>query len=443
MMVNQTGILITGGTVLTMNDGGDIIENGAVAIADGKIVAVGSASELSGYNADETMNAKGKLIMPGLINGHTHMPMSVFRGLADDLPLEKWLQETIFPAEAQFISPATVDLGARLAIAEMLLSGTTTCCDGYFLADRIALAVKDSGMRAVLGQGVIDFPAPGVPDPKQNVTAAAGFVRDWQVPFSRITPSIFCHSPYTCSPETLQAAKAAANQLDALFQIHVAETRTEMEQCRKTYGCSPVQHLAKLGVLDHNTILVHAVWVDDADMEEMARSQAGTVHCPESNMKLAAGVAPVPQMHKHGIAMGLGTDGCASNNDLDLFGEMDSAAKLHKIHQVNPTTMNARKVVRMATIEGAAVLGLDSMIGSLETGKQADLIIIDLARPHLVPMYRPESHLVYTVKGSDVQHVMVAGQWVVRNQRLLTLDTDLILKEARSLAVSIAQLQAG
>jgi 5-methylthioadenosine/S-adenosylhomocysteine deaminase len=443
MMVNQADILITNGMVLTLNEEEALFENGAVAITGSKIVAVGTASELSDCKADETINAKGKLIMPGLINGHTHMPMSIFRGLADDLPLEKWLQETIFPAEANFISPASVYLGTRLAVAEMLLSGITTCCDGYFLADHIAHAVKDSGIRAVLGQGVIDFPAPGVPDPKDNVAAATGFVRDWQAPLSRITPSIFCHSPYTCAPETLQAAKAAANELNALFQIHVAETRTEMEQCRQAHGCSPVQHLSKLGVLDHNTILVHAVWVNEADMEDMARSQVGVIHCPESNMKLASGIAPVPQMHSHGISVGLGTDGCASNNDLDLFGEMDSTAKLHKIHQSDPTMMNAQKVVRMATKDGAGVLGLDPMIGSLETGKEADLIIIDLARPHLVPMYHPESHLVYTVKGSDVQHVMVAGRWVVREHRLLTLDLDLILKEARAMALSIGDLTAG
>ncbi len=441
-MAIQADILMTNGRVLTMDEHGTLIEEGAVAITESKIIAVGAASDLSGIQAKVVMDAQGKLIMPGLVNGHNHMPMSIFRGLADDLPLEKWLQEIIFPAEAEFISPDVVRLGTQLSVAEMLLSGITTCCDGYFLASDIAHAVKDSGLRTVLGQGVIDFPAPGVPNPKENVSSAKAFVRDWQTSSSLITPSIFCHSPYTCAPQTLQAAKEAAHELGVLFQIHIAETRFEVQQCRQTHGCSPVQHLSHLGVLDNNTLLVHGVWIDEADMEEIARFGAGVIHCPESNMKLASGIAPVPQMIARGIVVGLGTDGCASNNDLDLFGEMDSAAKLHKVNQSDPTTMDARTVVRMATTQGASALRMDHKIGSLEVGKEADLIIIDLAQPHLVPMYHPESHLVYSVKGGDVQDVMIAGQWVVRNRQLLTLDVDDVLEEAKAMAASIAKFEA-
>lgn len=439
-MVKQADMLITNGMILTVDAQGTCIENGAVAVADGRIAAIGTALDFKNFKAGKTIDAQGKLIMPGLVNAHTHMPMSLFRGLSDDLPLDKWLQEHIFPAEARFINSHSVRLGARLSAAEMLLSGTTTCCDGYFLSFEIADTVTRIGLRAVLGQGVIDFPAPGVADPKDNIGTAIGFVRHWREKSSLISPSIFCHSAYTCSPETLQAAKEAANALGVLFQIHVAETQWEEKQCRQNHGCTPVKHLEQLGLLDQKTLLVHAVWVDEADIEIMARTHARVAHCPESNLKLASGVSPVPRMIEQGVVVGLGTDGCASNNDLDLFGEMDVAAKLHKGHMLDPTVLDVETVVRMATIEGARVLGLDHEIGSLEIGKQADLIMIDLNKPHLVPMYRPESHLVYAVKGADVRDVMIAGQWVVKDRKLKTLDIDAVMQQANEMGTTIAGL---
>ncbi len=388
--------------------------------------------------AAERIDARGKLIIPGLVNAHNHSPMSLFRGLADDLPLEQWLQEHIFPAEAKFITPESVRLGARLSVAEMFLSGTTTCCDGYFLASDIADAVSSTGLRMVSGQGVIDFPAPGVPDPKQNIDVADRFARRWRDASPLITPSIFCHAPYTCSPETLQLAKAAADTREVLFQIHVAETRSEEEQCRQTHGCSSVRYLDRLDLLDRRTILIHAVWADDADLDIIARRQSPVIHCPESNMKLASGIAPVPRMLDKGIVVGLGTDGCASNNDLDLFHEMDMAAKLHKVHQQDPSVIDAATMVRMATMGGAQALALDHQIGSLEKGKSADLIVIDTARPHLTPMYYPASHLVYAVNGSDVQDVMIDGNWVVKKRRILTLNTEAVMDEAERLGIAIA-----
>jgi 5-methylthioadenosine/S-adenosylhomocysteine deaminase len=438
--VRQADVLIKNGMILTMDEGGRCIDNGGVAVADHKIAALGDVAQMGNYHAGEIIDAQGKLIMPGLVNAHNHMPMSLFRGLADDLPLEQWLQEHIFPAEAKFINPQSVRLGARLSIAEMLLSGTTTCCDGYFLASDIADTVLQSGLRSVLGQGVIDFPAPGVPDPRENIAVAADFVRHWSHRSPLISPSIFCHAAYTCSPETLQAAKGAASALGVLFQIHVAETQFEANQCRQTHGCSPVRQLAQLGLLDQQTLLVHGVWVDESDIDVIAHSEAKVIHCPESNMKLASGVSPVPQMIDRGVVVALGTDGCASNNDLDLFGEMDMAAKLHKAHRLEPAVMGAKTVVRMATMDGARALGLDDTIGSLEVGKQADLIMIDINQPHLVPMYHPESHLVYAVKGRDVQDVMIAGQWVVRDRRILTLDLDSILDQVRQMGTTIADL---
>ena len=434
----KADIVLSGGKVLTVDSNNTCYEEGAVAISGSEILAVGTISDLADMAAAERIDARGKLIMPGLVNSHNHSPMSLFRGLADDLPLEQWLQEHIFPAEAKFITPESVRLGALLSVAEMVLSGTTTCCDGYFLADDIADAVASTGMRMVSGQGVIDFPAPGVPDPRQNIDVADRFAQRWCDASPLITPSIFCHAPYTCSPETLQAAKAAADNRGVLFQIHVGETRSEEEQCRQTHGCSSVRYLDRLGVLDHWTLLIHAVWADEADLDIIARRQSPVIHCPESNMKLASGIAPVPQMLDKGIVVGIGTDGCASNNDLDLFHEMDMAAKLHKAHQQNPSVLDAATVVRMATMGGAKALALDHKVGSLEKGKSADLIVIDTARPHLTPMYHPASHLVYAVKGSDVQDVMIEGCWVVKDRRILTLDTEAVMGEAEKLSGVIA-----
>jgi 5-methylthioadenosine/S-adenosylhomocysteine deaminase len=429
--VEKVDCLILNGTVLTMDAAGNCIGGGGVAVKDGRIAAIGPAEQLRSRPARESLDARGGIIMPGLVNAHTHLPMSLFRGLADDLPLEQWLNQYIFPAEAAHVTPDSVSLGARLSMAEMLLSGTTTCCDGYFLAHRVAEAVEDAGLRAILGQGVIDFPAPGVPDPKENKQAARTFVHDWQGRSELIRPSIFCHSPYTCSAETLQAAKQAAEEQGVLFQIHAAETQSEARMCLETHGCSPIQYLDRLGLLNRRTLLVHAVWVDETDIRIIAGQGACVAHCPESNMKLASGIAPIPAMLAAGVTVALGTDGCASNNDLDLWGEMDTAAKLHKVHRLDPTVMDADTVLRMATVEGARALGLDGQIGTLEVGKQADLIVIDTDQPRLAPMYHPRSHLVYAVHAADVRHVLIAGRQVVRDRQLQTMDRDALIRQAR------------
>jgi 5-methylthioadenosine/S-adenosylhomocysteine deaminase len=436
--VEKVDCLIVNGTVLTMDAAGNCFGNGNVAVKDGRIVNLGSDAQLRSQPANKILDARGGIIMPGLVNAHTHLPMSLFRGLADDLPLEQWLNEHIFPAEAAHVTPDSVGLGARLSIAEMLLGGTTTCCDGYFLAHWIAEVVEETGLRAVLGQGVIDFPAPGVPDPKNNIRAAKEFVGAWQGRSALIHPSIFCHAPYTCSAETMQAAKQAAEEVGALFQIHAAETGSESRLCRKTHGASPIAYLDRLGLLNRRTLLVHAVWADAADVRIVARQEAGVAHCPESNMKLASGVAPIPDMLAAGVAVALGTDGCASNNDLDMWGEMDTAAKLHKVHRLDSTVMDAGTVLRMATIGGARVLGLDHEIGSLEVGKQADIIVIDTIQPHLTPMYHPQSHLVYAVHAADVREVLIAGRRVVGDGQLLTIDRDILIRQVRQMGEVIA-----
>nr|NJM02100.1 amidohydrolase [Desulfobacula sp.] len=408
-------MLIEKGLLLTMAEGLPVLEDGAVLVNDGGIVAIGETKAFSEYRIKTRIHAHGKIIMPGLINCHTHLPMSMFRGLADDLPLDVWLNEHVFPAEAKHVNPDSVEKWSRHSCTEMLLSGTTTCCDGYFHEDRVAAAVLASGMRAVAGQGVIDFPAPGVPDPKMNIKTAVEFVNQFKNVSPLLTPSIFCHSPYTCSRQTLTAAKKAANDLGVLFQIHVAETRNEKNLIQGLGNMTIVEYLESAGILDLNTLMVHAVWISDNDMDIIRKTRARVAHCPESNMKLASGIAPIPKLIKLGVPVGLGTDGCASNNDQDLFSEMDMAAKLHKVALLDPCVMDARTTLRMATIEGAKAIGLDTVTGSIEKGKRADIILVDRARPHMTPMYDPYSGLVYSAKSSDVDLVMVDGRVLVRD----------------------------
>jgi 5-methylthioadenosine/S-adenosylhomocysteine deaminase len=430
--------LIHNGIVLTVNPGFDIFSPGFVGIRGGRIAGLGPVDPGAARPRAETcIDARGGIIMPGLVNTHTHLPMTLFRGLADDLPLETWLNDHIFPAERRHITPATVGWGARLACAEMLLSGTTTCCDGYFLEDRVAAAVADSGMRAVLGQGVIDFAAPGVPDPRDNIAAARDFLARWRSQTPLITPAVFCHSPYTCSAETLRAAKALAAEHGALFQIHAAETRQECDASRARHGASPIAYLDRLGLLTPGTLLVHCVWADERDIARIAAGGAAISHNPQSNMKLASGIAPVTDFLAAGIPVGLGTDGCASNNDLDMLHEMDTAAKLHKVRSGDPTACPARTVVEMATIRGARAVGLDTVTGSLEIGKAADITVLAADAPHLVPVYHPASQVVYAARGDDVREVLVAGRRLVVEGRLQSLDAAEIRRQVTAIAREI------
>ncbi|MDF1592819.1 MAG: amidohydrolase [Desulfobacterales bacterium] len=416
-------IVIHNGIIVTMNPGFDVIQNGLIGIKNGKIEQVSAKQTGAALpKAKETIDAAGGIILPGLINTHTHLPMTLFRGLADDLPLKVWLNEHIFPAEASYINPETVRFGALLGCAELILSGTTTLCDGYFLEDHVAEAVHHSGLRAVLGHGVIDFPAPGIPNPSRNIHTALEFVEKWREASPLIKPSVFCHSPYTCCADTLKKAKEAAAAKGVLFQIHAAETKNEFDQALKDHGKTPVEYLDGIGILDSDTLLVHAIWLKESDIRLIANRKASVSVTTESEMKLASGIAPVPDLIHAGIAVGLGTDGCASNNDQDLFREMDVTAKLHKVNALDPTVMDAGTVLTMATIGGAKAIGLDKEIGSLEIGKQADVLVVDTRSPHLFPMYNPVSHLVYSAKGSDVRDVIVAGRVILKDRKLLTLD---------------------
>jgi 5-methylthioadenosine/S-adenosylhomocysteine deaminase len=439
MWENNWDIAITGGTLLTMSAGMDIIENPIIGIKDGFIVAVdqnyteGSVA----FKTKETIDASACIVMPGLVNTHTHLPMVCFRGMADDLPLMEWLTKHIFPAEARFVNKKMVYDGATLAMAEMILSGTTTFCDGYFFEDTITEAVSAAGMRAVVSQGFVDFATPDNPKLEKVMAAAKRFVTRWQSHAPMITPAYFCHSPYTCSPETLVNVKEAAREAGILYLMHLLENKDEIDTILNRYGKRPVQHLLDLGVLDNQTVAVHCNWLTNEDMAVFADLGVRVSHNPESSMKLAAGVAPVPEMLKHGIKVGLGTDGCASNNDLDMFREMDTAAKIHKVTSLDPTVMSAQTVLKMATIGGANVLGLDKLIGSIETGKQADIILVDMNQPHLTPLYNYYSQLVYAARGADVKTSIINGKVVMKDRQLLTIDLSAAMESVRIVAADI------
>jgi 5-methylthioadenosine/S-adenosylhomocysteine deaminase len=430
-------LILHNGIIVTINPAFEILSDGYVAVKNGRIQAIGTKPKKGLPKAVRVVDAQGGIILPGLVNTHTHLPMTLFRGLADDLPLAVWLEKHIFPAESAHVTPTNVYHGALLGCAELLLGGTTTICDGYFFEDQVAQAVLEAGLRAVMGQGVIDYPAPGVSDPAENIRTAAAFVARYRDRSPLVKPSVFCHSPYTCSAATLQQAKALAAANGILFQIHVAETREENRAPYAKKHGSVVRYLDRHELLDRHTLLVHAVWVDATDIALLADRGCGISHNPESNMKLAAGVAPVPQFLAAGLAVGLGTDGCASNNDMDLFHEMDIAAKLHKVHLRDAVVMDAATVLKMVTIDAARAIGMAAEIGSLEVGKAADIIVVDTRKPHLTPLYNPDSQLVYAARSADVSHVMIAGRFLVEKRRLLHLDLPSIVAQVHRLSRSI------
>ena len=438
MQTNDWDIIITGGTLLTMSETMEIIENPIIGIKDGIIVSIkeNTGRQDIAHSAKEAIDAAGCIIMPGLVNTHTHLPMVCFRGMADDLALMDWLQNHIFPAEARFVNKKMVYDGALLAMAEMILSGTTTFCDGYFYEGKIGQAALQAGIRAVIAQGFIDLPPDNI-DSAKNTAIAERFVANWQHVSPLITTAFFCHAPYTCSPETLITVKEAARRARIPFLIHLLENKDEIETIVKRYGRKPVQHLQHLGVLDEQTVAVHCNWVDGADMAVFADLGVKVAHNPESNMKLAAGMAPIPEMLQRGITCGLGTDGQASNNDLDMFREMDTAAKIHKVITLDPTVMSAPTVLKMATIDGARVLGLADRIGSIEVGKEADIILVDMNKPHLTPLYNCYSQLVYAASGADTKTSIIGGRIVMKDRQLLTIDVEEAMENVRRIAAEI------
>jgi 5-methylthioadenosine/S-adenosylhomocysteine deaminase len=435
MKPKSADILVTNGTVLTLNAGDTEIINGAVAINRDIITAVAPADEFNDWSVSQLIDARGGIIMPGLINSHTHAAMTCFRGLADDLQLMNWLNDHIFPAEAK-LDDQKVYSGTLLACAEMILSGTTCFCDMYLFEDAVARAAKDAGMRAVVGEVLYDFDSPNYGPIENGIGYTQKLIDSWQED-PLISIAVEPHSGYRCGPELLKKAFKLSQSHNLTFVIHLAESKSEVEQIKERFGRTPVEHLAELGILAPNVLACHCVELTENDIALLQRFDVKVAHNAESNMKLASGVAPIPRLLDEGICVGMGTDGCASNNDLDLLQEMDSVAKLHKAKSLDPTVMDADTVLKMATIMGARALGLEAVTGSLEKGKKADLIIVDTNKPHLTPMYNPVSHLVYAAKGSDVTTSIINGTVVMNDGRLKTMDLNNVMDNVNKIAREI------
>jgi 5-methylthioadenosine/S-adenosylhomocysteine deaminase len=432
-------LLVNGGMIVTMDGDRLILEDGAVAVKGDVISAVGFRTDLEKkYTPDQTIDARGKLVLPGFINGHTHVPMTLFRGLHDDVTLDEWLHKYIFPAEAKNVTEEFVRWGTRLAAAEQIRGGITTFADMYYFEDAVAEETKKAGMRGVLGETFIDFPAPDNKDESEMLAYTEKFLKRWQNdPLIHAAPAP--HSIYTCSQKTLQDAAALARKYHAPILIHVAEMKKELDDSRAQNGTTPVQYLNKIGMLGPDVVAAHCIFVDDTDRKLLAEKQVGCVHNPSSNMMLASGVSPVPELRGAGVAVGLGTDGPAgSNNDLDLMEEMDLAAKLQKITKMNPLALGAKAVVEMATIEGAKALHMEKEIGSLEAGKKADIIVISLNEPNAVPMYDVYAQLAYALKGSDVETAVIGGRVVMREHQLLTVKEEEVFAKAREYQKKVA-----
>lgn len=429
-------ILLVNGTVVIADSRGSVIENAVVAVRNGEIIACGTADTSTNYEAAETIDVKGKIIMPGLINTHTHAAMTIFRGFADDLVLQDWLENYIWPAEGKYINEETVRLGTLLAIAEMIRSGTTTFADMYFFENTVGEVAREAGIRVLLGESLIDFSTPNAATPEEGLEYTEMLLQKWQND-SLVKVSVALHSPYTCSPELLKSGKELADKYRVPLQIHVSETESEVNDIMTRFGFTPFGYLENLGILGDNIVAAHCVHLTDDDIRLIVERKVGVSHNLQSNLKLASGISPIPDLSYSGAEIGLATDGASSNNDLNMFEEMDLTAKVHKAIRKDATVLDAQTVVEMATIGGAKVLGMDNRIGSVEVGKRADLIIIDTNKPHLTPMFNPYSHIVYAVDGADVETVIIDGKIVMRDYKLLTIDENEIMEQVRELAAQI------
>ncbi len=419
--MQEVDIIISGGTILTSDKKDSIIHSGSIAIDGDTIVGIGRSEEIeTRFSGRRTIDAGNCLTMPGLINSHTHAAMTCFRGIADDMELMDWLNNYIFPAEAKNVNPELAYWGSLLACAEMIKSGTTTFSDMYIFEDETARAAKEAGMRCLLGEVLFDFPSPNSKTPEEGLEYSRMLIEKW-MDDPLVNIMVEPHSLYTCSPSLLKDAKALADQYHVPLATHLLENKGEVKQLEEKLGKRATSFLKDIGYLNERFVAFHCVCMDEEDIQIFADHGCKVVHNPESNMKLASGVAPISSMLKHGVVVGIGTDGCASNNNLDMIQEMDSAAKLEKVARYDPTVMSAQTVTRMATCEGAKVLGMDTIVGVLEPGMKADIIIIDLNKPHLTPLYNEYSTLVYAANGSDVITSIINGRIVMENRQLLTI----------------------
>jgi 5-methylthioadenosine/S-adenosylhomocysteine deaminase len=437
MLFAQSGsrgvsLVVTNAVVVTMNPAREVIQNGAVAIDGSDIVAVGpTATVTERFRGRDTIDAAGQIVLPGLINTHTHAPMVLYRGLADDLVLSEWLEKYIFPAEARTVSPEFVRAGTRLAALEMIGSGTTTFADMYYFEEEIARETKTAGLRGVLGQTVIQFPVADAKTPAEALARAEKFIGEFKND-PLVTPAVAPHAIYTLDAATLRAARDLSRRHNVPTLIHLAETQDEVKNAETQFKLSPVRYLESLGFLGSGVLAAHGVWVSEPDIALLQMRGVGISHNPESNMKLASGTAPVPAYLRADAAIGLGTDGAASNNDLDMFEAMRMASLLHKLQSGDPRAVGAKAALEMATIRGARALGMESRIGSLEVGKRADLILVDVSGARQTPMYDPISHLVYVARGDDVRTTIVNGRVLMKDRKVLTLNEPQVIRDARA-----------
>ncbi|MFT7686944.1 MAG: 5-methylthioadenosine/S-adenosylhomocysteine deaminase [Candidatus Azotimanducaceae bacterium] len=439
----KVDMIVYGDYLVTMDGKEDVIHDGAVAILGNTIVATGPSIEIDqGYKSKVKISGKDKILMPGLINGHGHAAMVLFRGMADDLNLMEWLSSYIFPMEGQFVNPEFISIGTELACWEMIRGGTTTYVDMYFYPDTIAETIVDCGMRAVIASPAIDFPSPGFKGWEDSFGAAVDYVTRWKGKHERITPAFAPHAPYTVSPFHIKEVAEKAKELDVPVSMHIAEAPSEVEDIQKRYGNTPVQHVADQGLLDVTLIAAHMVQPNAEEIAMLSGKQIGAIHNPTSNLKLAAGIAPVAQMLKAGVLVGLGTDGAASNNDLDMWEELHLAALIHKNQNQDPTAMPAMTALKLATSMGAAAIGLGDITGTLEAGKRADMIQINVATPGLTPMYNVISQLVYAVDSDDVVTSIVSGKVLMKEGIVLTLNADDVRQNALAKANEISKALA-
>ncbi len=423
--------IICGDYVLPMDEGLTVIKDGAIAVSGTTILEVGTSKEISKkYASEAIIMGEGKAVFPGLINTHTHAAMVYFRGIADDLPLKEWLENHIWPAENRWLGPEFISDAIELACLEMLKGGVTTYNDMYFYEDAAGKVAKKIGMRAVLGVGILDFPSKSANTTDEYFANAESFIKNWKGD-ELITPCIAPHALYTCGTESLKRARRIADKYDIPIHIHLSETKWEVNEIKNRYRMTPVKYLDSLGFLDEKVLAAHCIWVEDDEIDLLAKRKVGVSHCMESNLKLASGFAPVVTMLMAGIKVTFGTDGAASNNDLNILSEMSTTAKVHKALSNNPTVLDAKTVLLMATKWSAEVLGLGDKIGSIEKGKIADIVTINLKKPHLTPMYDVYSHIVYAAMASDVDTVMVNGKVVVNNSKFCNGDEEKILAKAK------------
>ena len=435
--MQKIDLIIIGGKALLLDSKNTCLDHAAIAINTGDIIAVDHTEQITKqYRAKKTIIAQDSLIMPGFVNCHTHAAMTCFRGISDDLELMDCVNNYIFPAEAKNVHKVLAYWGSLLAAAEMIKSGTTTFCDMYIFEDETARAAKSAGIRCLVGEVLFDFPSPNFKTTAEGIAYTKMLIEKW-ADDSLINIIVEPHALYSCSPALLIEAKKLANNYHVPLGFHLLENAAEKKQLKEKFGKSAVSFLKDIGYLDEHLIAFHCVCFSEEDIKLFAEHGCKISHNPASNMKLASGIAPVPEMQAAGITVGLGTDGCASNNNLDMIKEMSTAAKLHKVARLDPTVMDARTVVRMATIEGAKALGMEKITGSLEAGKKADIIIIGLNEPHLTPLYSEYSHLVYAMSGADIDTVVINGNIVMENRKLLTINETEVMQKVREIAVNI------